>query len=228
MILKSKFFSILDSGIEGSLTRMARYGSSPDIAPDIVNIKGSITIREVGLQDALSLVNRIRANMINGNWCIKPNQTTPLDKDQVQWYSRCYSTYKLLCQINDILYSGFEDISDAREHYFFVMFYEETPIGILVFSNDATKITEPAKIEEFAIHVGMRRSGVFLMEYAVNKSKELGKNGNVKLIPARDAISVYFKYGFEFKGGYMVLEPSQNHKWGIFKDGYYFKAGCAY
>ncbi|SFU42650.1 hypothetical protein [Xenorhabdus koppenhoeferi] len=228
MILKSKFFSILDSRIEEPLTRLACYGSSPEVASGTFNVKDYITIREVGHQDAIYFVNKIRTNIINGDWLIEPKQTEELNKDQKNWYSRGKMTYRLLCDMNDIIYSNFDGISNTINHYFYVMFYQETPIGILMLTNDFLRITEPAKIQDFIMHIGIRRCGILLIEHAVNKSNELGKNGNIKLTPAPNARDVYREYGFSFKEGHMLLEPDQNEKWGFRNEKYYFMAGCNY
>ncbi|MDE9537478.1 hypothetical protein KKI91_23170, partial [Xenorhabdus bovienii] len=79
-------------------------------------------------------------------------------------------TYRLLCDMNDIIYSNFDSISNTINHYFYVMFYQETPIGTLMLTNDFLRITEPAKVQDFIMHIGIRRCGILLIEYAVNKS----------------------------------------------------------
>ncbi|KMJ43487.1 hypothetical protein AB204_19470 [Xenorhabdus khoisanae] len=224
MILKSKFFSILDSDIAGPLTR--NESNLINMASRVFNVKNFITIREVGLQDALCIANRIRTNMINGDWFIGSNQSRQLSQDQERWNSRYKATYGILTQISTILESKLEGVSASIEHYFFVMFFQETPIGMLIFSNNKAKATEPSSIVEFVTHIGVRNCGFLLMEYAVNKSKTLGKNGNVKLIPAPAARGVYFQYGFGYQGGYMVLEPAKSDKWGFWAGEYYFKASC--
>ncbi|MDC9613323.1 hypothetical protein PSI19_05360 [Xenorhabdus khoisanae] len=224
MILKSKFFSILDSDIAGPLTRSE--SNLINMASRVFNVKSFITIREVGLQDALCIANRIRTNMINGDWFIGANQGRQLSREQVRWNSRYKATYGILTQISSILESKLEGVSASIEHYFFVMSFQETSMGMLIFSNNKAKTTEPSSIVEFVTHVGVRNCGVFLMEYAVNKSKTLGKNGNVKLIPAPAARGVYFQYGFGYQGGYMVLEPAKSDKWGFWAGEYYFKASC--
>ncbi|MDE9590781.1 hypothetical protein, partial [Xenorhabdus bovienii] len=78
------------------------------------------------------------------------------------------------------------------------------------------------------MHIGIRRCGILLIEYAVNKSNELGKNGNIQLTPAPNSRDVYHEYGFNFQEGHMLLEPNQNEKWGIRNEKYYFMAGCNY
>ncbi|PHM75041.1 hypothetical protein [Xenorhabdus kozodoii] len=224
MILKSKFFSILNPDRTGPLTRSETHLTNR--AARLFNVKSHITIREVGLQDALCIANRIRTNMINGDWLIGANQGGQLSREQVQWNSRYKATYGILTQISSILESKFEGVSASIAHYSFVMFFQEVPIGILIFSNNKEKATEPPSIIEFATHIGIRNCGIFLMEYAVNKSNTLGKNGNVKLIPASAARGVYLQYGFGYQRGYMLLEPGKSDKWGFWEKGYYFKANC--
>ncbi|MBD1227398.1 hypothetical protein [Xenorhabdus griffiniae] len=224
MILESKFFSILDPDITGPLTRsesnlinMSSRGS---------NIKDFITIREVGLQEALCIANQIRTNMINADWLISANQNRQLSREQERWNSRYKASYRILSHISCLLESNFAGVSASIEYYSFVMFFQGTPIGMLIFSNNKERVTEPSSIIEFATHIGIRNSGIFLMEYAVNKSKTLGKNGNIKLIPEPAARNVYFQYGFGYQRGYMVLEPDKSDKWGFWRGEYYFKASC--
>ncbi|MDC9596570.1 hypothetical protein [Xenorhabdus anantnagensis] len=224
MILKSKFFSILNPDTTGPLTRSETNLTNRDFR--LFNVKNSITIREVGLQDALCIANRIRTNMINGDWLIGSNQSRQLSREQERWNSRYKATYGILTQISSILESKFEGASASIEHYFFVMFFQEAPIGMLIFSNNKEKVSEPPSIIEFATHIGIRNCGIILMEYAVNKSNTLGKNGSIKLIPAPAAKEIYFQYGFGYQKGYMLLEPAKSDKWGFWKEGYYFKANC--
>ncbi|OKP05536.1 hypothetical protein [Xenorhabdus eapokensis] len=224
MILESKFFSILSPDITGPLTRSAsNLINTPSRG---FNIKNFITIREVELQEALCVANQIRTNMINADWLVSANQNRQLSQEQERWNSRYKASYRILSQISSLLESNFAGVSASIEHYSFVMFFQGKPIGMLIFSNNKEKVTEPSSIIEFATHIGIRNSGIFLMEYAVNKSKTLGKNGNIKLIPAPAARNVYIQYGFGYQGGYMVLEPDKSDKWGFWRGEYYFKANC--
>ncbi|MDC9580655.1 hypothetical protein PSI15_03565 [Xenorhabdus sp. PR6a] len=93
---------------------------------------------------------------------------------------------------------------------FFIAYYFTHPIGILHFS---TKKDIPTVVN-FAMHYLIRNCGYLLMEFAVNESVDLGKEGRLQLEALSGAETAYFDMGFlKTNNDLMILEPAMNDKW---------------
>ncbi|KMJ45086.1 hypothetical protein AB204_10825 [Xenorhabdus khoisanae] len=104
------------------------------------------------------------------------------------------------------------------EDTFFIAYYFSNPIGILQLS---TKSNIPL-IVHFAVHYLTRNFGYLLMEYAVNESLDLGKEGKLQCDALPRAEKAYSDLGFlKTTGDVMVLEPAMNKdKWHIINGRY--------
>ncbi|OKP03475.1 hypothetical protein [Xenorhabdus eapokensis] len=96
------------------------------------------------------------------------------------------------------------------EDSFFVAYYFSNPIGMLQLS---TKDNIPTVVS-FATDYLIRNCGYLLMEYAVNESVDLGKEGKLQLDALPRAEKAYFDMGFlKTTGDIMILEPAMSDKW---------------
>ncbi|WP_338803735.1 GNAT family N-acetyltransferase [Xenorhabdus griffiniae] len=202
MMFRSKSFNIHQPLASGSLTRTQSFSEK---WPSSVNVRASIVIKEVNPQEALAAMRQIREEMASNGWKCGDG-----DSEQKKWNSRFTRAHNILGGIG--INAGQPVLGENAS--FFVAYFRGTPIGGLQLSSRDNTPTDFLKVNCLATHCGIRDCGVLLIEQAVNKSQQLGKNGNLKLRAVIDAVPAYMKMGFVVTESYMELRPIEsNDKW---------------
>ncbi|WP_047682297.1 MULTISPECIES: GNAT family N-acetyltransferase [Xenorhabdus] len=130
----------------------------------------------------------------------------------------CYTVYDSIFTVffTELLFES----SEQENICCFVAYIDGAPIGILIFSWKE----ESPRVKNLLTHPGCRDCGVLLMEKAVNKSKEYGRNGKVSLSPFSGSEQAYLRMGFDYCGkNEMILEPNKSNLWLLMDGEYTFK-----
>ncbi|MBE8596616.1 hypothetical protein IQ209_08835 [Xenorhabdus sp. BG5] len=205
-MFRSKSFNIDQPLASGSLTRAQSFSEK---WPSSVNVRASIVIKEVNPQEALAAMREIREEMMSNGWGCSSHAGND-DSEQKKWNSRFAKAHSILGSIR----INARQAVPRENSSFFVAYFRGTPIGGLQLSSSDNTPTDFPKVNYLATHCGIRDCGVLLIEQAVNKSQQLGKNGNLKLQAVIDAVPAYVKMGFVTTESYMELRPiEKNDEW---------------
>ncbi|PHM37231.1 GNAT family N-acetyltransferase [Xenorhabdus innexi] len=202
-MFRLKFFNTHRPVNPSSLTRAESF-SKP------INIRYSIVIREVSIPEALSATNIVKKNMAN-DW-LGSHSSDSLDAEQQRWHERYSEALDMFDNIIEDTegYINNPENANKAKNIFFVAYLNGTPVGTLGLSMNH----KTPKIISLATHCGIRGCGVLLVEYAVNKSQQLGKKGKLKLQPFDKARLAYTNMGFMQDDGNLKLNPAKRtDKW---------------
>ncbi|PHM37232.1 hypothetical protein [Xenorhabdus innexi] len=210
---RSKSFNIYHTVDPGSLARANSFSGRLSS----VDIRASIVIKIVNQQDAINAAKRVLTETMSNNWdsfISAENQfrIRRLDEEQCRWISR----YKNARNIFDYIIDSCEidtETSSEQKH-FIIAYFRGVPIGILYLLIKESNVLP--EVVFLVTHCSIRGCGALLVERAINKSLELGKGADIRLLPLEDenVISAYENMGFMQSHGEMVLYPAQcSAKW---------------
>ncbi|BET97563.1 hypothetical protein [Xenorhabdus taiwanensis] len=209
MISRSKSFYIKRPNTQDMLNS---WKSSPDLSSYFIN-RLSLNIKDVSLHGALNAISQIKVQIERDRWKYLPEKHEQLDEEQKKWNNRCY------CAI-DMFETGINVIQDIRfdskhEYNCIIAYFRGHPVGVLILSY-TSELSDLPEIVVLATHCGLKGGGALLIEYAVNKSSELGRGGKLKMLPLGDAQSVFLNIGFvDASSGDIELNPGESNKWHI-------------
>ncbi|MDX7992828.1 hypothetical protein [Xenorhabdus littoralis] len=191
MMFRSKSFNLnrpVKSGESGSLIRTKSLSGS---GPSSLNLRSSIVIKEVSPKEASELAVRIyQETMTDDDWKYYNPLDFPLDEERSKWISRFEFSYGIFrCVPYEV------DYKFEKEMLFFVSYFRGVPIGILelIPKNDSLDLP---KVKYLTMHCGIRDSSFLLIEFAVNKSRELNKGGSLQVTVPKEIVREYIKMGF--------------------------------
>ncbi|WP_340610435.1 GNAT family N-acetyltransferase [Xenorhabdus bharatensis] len=218
-MFRSKSFNIPRAVDCSSLTRSK---SISDMYTASVDMKIFITIKEVSPKEASRATDvMMDETMTPDDWYYfyspKP------DEDKIKWEKRYSDSIEVINYIarNAVLQSmppvlGRANYPGANK-FFFVAYFKGVPVGALQLSEYDKDEHDIPKVDFLATHCGIRGCGILLIEYAVNKSQQLGKKGKLRLQPYSGAKIAYMNMGFiEEKGNKNNLElhpDERTDKW---------------
>ncbi|MDX7998139.1 hypothetical protein FE394_02735 [Xenorhabdus sp. Reich] len=221
MIFNRKLSNISEQKTSGSLNR---WNSSPELTSHFID-RSSLNIIEVSFQEALNSIHKMKFKIEEDNWEYMPNPDEQLDEEQRKWKNRCYCT-------KDMLGAGINILNDIKNelnyggkynYNFFVSYFKLAPIGALILSS-SSNLSDFPEVMILVTHSGIKGSGILLIEEAVNKSQQLGKNGKLKLFSLGEVRGIYSNMGFvEVNSGDMELDPAVSHRWHFANGRYRFK-----
>ncbi|WP_143706519.1 GNAT family N-acetyltransferase [Xenorhabdus innexi] len=179
-------------------------------------MKASIIIKEVGPEETFRAMGIMENETMAEDWY--DFDLHQLDEEQRSWSARYSQSSEVLSYIArnaklESLPSVYGNANPSgRNQFFFVAYFRGVPIGalqLLVYGKDEDQLPE---VYFLATHCGIRGCGVLLMEYAVNKSQQLGRKGKLKLTPYDRARSAYMGMGFIVnKDNKLELHPDENN-----------------
>ncbi|MBC8944985.1 hypothetical protein [Xenorhabdus indica] len=187
---------------------ISRSRSFSEIWPKSIDIRCSIVIKEASLPEAFSAMEKIKKETMNNEWlCFNSSK---LDEEQIKWNSRYSQALKIFDFLYDNIGKRLKLKGTDERMLFSVAYFRGIPIGIL-----QLLITEELpKVVFLATHCGIRGCGVLLIEYAVNKSQQLGMGGKLQLSPYERARSAYMAMGFTRADEHLELYPAdRSDKW---------------
>ncbi|MDC9588283.1 hypothetical protein PSI23_02870 [Xenorhabdus sp. XENO-10] len=216
MVSRSKSFNMNNPYTKGTLNS---WKSSPDLSSYFID-RLSLNLREVSPQEALNSVKQIKMQIERDKWQYVPEKNEKLDEEQKKWNNRCY------CAV-DMFETGLNVIQDIRfdskhEYNCIIAYFRGSPVGVLILSY-TSDLSDSPEIVVLVTHCGLKGGGALLIEYAVNKSKELGRSGKLKMLPLGDAQNVFLNMGFvDASSGDIELNPAESNKWYIVQGKYRF------
>ncbi|WP_167371861.1 hypothetical protein [Xenorhabdus beddingii] len=168
-----------------------------------------VIIKEVGSEKALIESQKIINNIQGNGWGY--NIYGPLENEQYKWNNRYNDTLEIvknILRINTIK-------AYVKYKIFFVAYFKAVPIGILQFTPASHTSYGLPKIDFLATHCGIRNCAALLIEYAMNKSFELGSDGKLILSSLQGARQAYVNLGFISHGDthLLILDPNNSDKW---------------
>ncbi|WP_187650441.1 GNAT family N-acetyltransferase [Xenorhabdus indica] len=176
-------------------------------------------IKEVSFSEGIMVARNIERN-IKKEWLYEPNKGKKIMDFQKDWNERCHATLCMIRSSQSFLQELLFESSEQENICCFVAYIDGAPIGILIFSWKE----ESPRVKNLLTHPGCRDCGVLLMEKAVNKSKEYGRNGKVSLSPFSGSEQAYLRMGFDYCGkNEMILEPNKSNLWFLMDGEYTFK-----
>ncbi|MBC8949846.1 GNAT family N-acetyltransferase [Xenorhabdus sp. TS4] len=186
-----------------------RSKSFSEIWPRSIDIRCSIVIKEASLSEVFHATEKIKKETMNNEW-LCPNSSGQLDEKQIKWnsrYNQALGIFKFF-YIDIGIRLKLEEID--KRVLFFVAYFRGVPVGVL-----QLLITDGLpKVVFLATHCGIRGCGALLIEYAVNKSQQLGMGGKLQLSPYEGARATYMAMGFTEAGEHLELYPAdRNDKW---------------
>ncbi|WP_416777319.1 hypothetical protein ACNFJN_03465 [Xenorhabdus budapestensis] len=210
-MFRSKSFNINNRSVEfGPLTRSK---SCSDMYTTLVNMKTFITIKEVSPEEAFYATEKMLTETMAEDWFYF--DFLKLDKEQERWKMRYNQAFSILnCLSTNAKLQSMRDKTDGSKKFFAVAYFRGIPVGALQLLVQDNHENELSEVSFLATHCGIRGCGVLLIEYAVNKSQQLGMEGKLKLSPYDEARQAYINMGFMNINGGMELHPAaRNDKW---------------
>jgi hypothetical protein len=166
-------------------------------------------------------MKEIIRNTMNNDW-IDFNSAPCLNDEQRRWKARYDDALEIF---NEVCSNSEIHILLSRpdkKTFFYIAYYMGHPIGVLQLS----MYYKLPKVAFLATHCGIQGCGKLLIEYAVNKSQQLGHNGKLYLKSLDNAQHVYKSMGFINAGEYLELNPAERTDkwiWNSVKNCYKFK-----
>ncbi|MEX0446336.1 hypothetical protein [Xenorhabdus sp. SGI246] len=187
---------------------ISRSKSFSEIWPRSIDIRCSIVIKEASLPEAFNAVQKIKKETMNDEWLY--SNSSELDEEKIKWNSRYNQALKIFTFLYNNIGARLQLEGTDKRMLFFVSYFRGVPIGIL-----QLLVTDGLpKVVFLATHCGIRGCGVLLIEYAVNKSQQLGMGGKLQLLPYKGAIPAYIEMGFTSVGENLELYPAdRSDKW---------------
>ncbi|MDC9589892.1 GNAT family N-acetyltransferase [Xenorhabdus sp. XENO-10] len=206
--------------------RLTRTKSTSHQKLTSVDARIFIAIKEVSAQEALNIANKItNTTMIKNEWEYY-NPSGSINDEQEKWNARYKSTHYILDQISSSAKDYINKIAKPEKKViFFAAYFKGIPIGVLQFSLKNDDYPELPIIDYLVTHCGIRNCGSLLIEYALNKSQQLGMKGKLTLSSVPAAMPVYFNMGFTIldDGVYLQLNPTESNKWYSINGHYRFR-----
>ncbi|WP_340615390.1 GNAT family N-acetyltransferase [Xenorhabdus entomophaga] len=209
-MFRSKSFNINRPTILGSLI----HAKSVLGISSVMDARMSIKINEVSASEALNVTNIIMTETMDCEWKCDDSEHW-LDNQQEKWNKRYDSAFSIFELAHNKISRFIKEKKASKiNSLFFAAYFKGVPIGILSLSFASEATFDMPEVDYLATHCGIRGCGVLLIEQAVNKSQQLGKNGNLKLNPLSEAVPAYMEMGFVETGSHMELHPiERNDKW---------------
>ncbi|OKP01133.1 hypothetical protein [Xenorhabdus eapokensis] len=215
MIFRTKSFNINQPVRSGFLNRTQSFSGR---MPESIDVRASIVTKEISSEEAENALMKITQETMSSDW----QCSNPLDNEQNKWNTRYNQAsgifYCILARIRS-------PVVKKTGILFFASYFKGVPIGILQFSPKNKALTEYPEVDYLATHCGIRNCGVLLIEYAVNKSQQLGMNGKLTLTPLSGAEPAYFNMGFTYLNSMtLMLNPAAiKNKWYFIEGRYKYK-----